>query len=99
MPLWRSQHIVCFIARLVVFFGDLFITSAVIQAGLALPMAIYFHRVSFTGLSANAVVVPLLGLVVPLGFLRALHRVPLGSRYRGVPARSLASNRRLARRL
>ncbi len=69
LPLWLSQHIVCFIARLVVFFGDLFITSAVIQAGLALPMAIYFHRVSFTGLSANAVVVPLLGLVVPLGFL------------------------------
>jgi competence protein ComEC len=32
-------------------------------------MAIYFHRVSFTGLSANALVVPLLGLVVPIGFV------------------------------
>jgi competence protein ComEC len=29
----------------------------------------YFHRVSFSGLSANAFVVPLLGLVVPAGFV------------------------------
>ena len=32
-------------------------------------MAVYFHRVSATGLSANAAVVPLLGVVVPIGFL------------------------------
>ncbi len=69
LPERPARIAVCLIARLGVFFFDLFITSAVIQAGLALPMAIYFHRVSFTGLSANAVVVPLLGLVVPLGFL------------------------------
>ena len=32
--------------------------AALIQIGVALPMAFYFHRVSFTGLSANAVIVP-----------------------------------------
>src|ERR1019366_10763257 len=37
--------------------------------GLALPMAIYFHRLSASGLSANAIVVPVLSAVVPLGFL------------------------------
>jgi competence protein ComEC len=55
--------------RVGVFFYELLVTSAVIQAGLALPMALYFHRVSISGLSANAIVVPLLGLVVPIGGL------------------------------
>jgi len=35
-------------------------------------MALYFHRLSLTGLSANAAAVPLLGLVVPVGFLAIL---------------------------
>ena len=35
-------------------------------------MAIYFHRISLTGISANILVVPLLALVVPLGFLAVL---------------------------
>ncbi len=56
-------------ARVLLFFYELTLTSAMIQVGLALPMAIYFHRVSFSGLSANAVIVPLLGLAVPVGFI------------------------------
>jgi len=56
-------------ARTAFFFHDLIVTSAVIQFGLAPLMALYFHRVSFSGLSANAFVVPLLGLVVPVGFV------------------------------
>ena len=43
--------------------------SAVVQIGLALPMVIYFHRVGFSGLSANAIVVPLFEFLVPLGFI------------------------------
>lgn len=50
------------------FIADCIIVSACVQFGLALPMAAYFHRLSATGLSANIVVVPLLMLVVPLGF-------------------------------
>ncbi len=68
VPTGAARWLVCLAVRISVFFFDLFVTSAVIQAGLALPMALYFHRVSFTGLSANAIVVPLLGLVVPTGF-------------------------------
>ena len=45
------------------------VISAVIQLGLALPMVVYFHRVGLSGLSANAFVVPLMGLAVPLGFV------------------------------
>ncbi|HXI38812.1 MAG TPA: DNA internalization-related competence protein ComEC/Rec2 [Bryobacteraceae bacterium] len=60
---------VAFVARVIFYFYELMLTSAMIQVGLALPMAVYFHRVSFSGLSANAIIVPLLGLVVPVGFV------------------------------
>ena len=38
--------------------------SAIVQIGLALPMVIYFHRIGFSGLSANAVIVPLFEFLV-----------------------------------
>ncbi len=64
--------------RIAIFGYDLAVISAAIQIGLALPMAIYFHRISLTGLSANILVVPLLALVVPLGFLAVftMWRIP-----------------------
>ena len=64
-----TLRLVSFGMRGFVFAADLLLVSAVIQIGLALPMAIFFHRVSATGLSANAAAVPLLGLVVPIGFV------------------------------
>jgi competence protein ComEC len=48
--------------------GGLFILSAVMQIALALPMAVYFHRISVSGLTANLVVTPLMSLMVPVGF-------------------------------
>ena len=48
---------------------EIFVTSFFIQIGLALPMIIYFHRLPVSGLSANAIVVPALSALVPLGFL------------------------------
>jgi competence protein ComEC len=56
-------------ARILFFVYEIVLTSAVVQLGLALPMVVYFHRVGFSGLSANAFVVPLMGLVVPVGFV------------------------------
>ena len=47
---------------------EMAIISTVIQIGLALPMAEYFHRVSFTGLSANLLICPLMEAVIPIGF-------------------------------
>lgn len=64
-PLW----VVAWPARALLLVYEIVLTSAVVQFGLALPMVVYFHRLGFSGLSANAVVVPLLGAVVPIGFL------------------------------
>ncbi len=61
--------IVAWPARVVLFVYEIVLTSAVVQLGLALPMVVYFHRLGFSGLSANAFVVPLMGAVVPVGFL------------------------------
>jgi competence protein ComEC len=56
-------------ARGALFAFEMAAISTVIQIGLALPMAEYFHRVSFTGLTANLLIVPLLNAVVPIGFV------------------------------
>lgn len=56
------------LARAYFFAIELGAISLSIQIGLALPMAEYFHRVSFTGLTANLLIVPLMDLVVPAGF-------------------------------
>ena len=44
---------------------ELFFISAVMQIGLALPMAYYFHRATTVGLPANLIVVPLTQLMMP----------------------------------
>jgi competence protein ComEC len=64
---WAGET-VSWIARLALFALEMAVISTVIQIGLALPMAEYFHRVSFTGLTANLLICPLLEAVVPLGF-------------------------------
>ena len=55
----RSTTRLCFAA------WDLLFISAVMQAGLALPMAYYFHRASTIGLPANLTVVPLTEIMMP----------------------------------
>lgn len=50
----------CFLAA-----WELVFISAVMQMGLALPMAYYFHRATTIGLPSNLVVVPLTQLMMP----------------------------------
>jgi competence protein ComEC len=48
---------------------ELLLVSAVMQMGLALPMAYYFHRATTIGLPANLAVVPLMQLLMPTAIL------------------------------
>jgi len=57
------------LARGGIFVYEMALISLAIQIGLALPMVVYFHRISFTGLTANVIIVPLLEAAVPIGFL------------------------------
>jgi competence protein ComEC len=64
---------------------ELLFVSVVLQMGLALPMAYYFHRATTVGLPSNVIVVPLTQLMMPaaagalaLGFVSPwLARVPV----------------------
>lgn len=56
-------------AHVLFFVYEVVALSGVVQLGLALPMVVYFHRVGLSGLSANALIVPLMSLVVPAGFV------------------------------
>lgn len=64
---------------------ELLFVSAVMQMGLALPMAYYFHRATTIGLPANMAVVPLTELMMPaavsavaLGYISPLlARIPV----------------------
>lgn len=51
---------------------DILVVSFAINLGFVLLLALYFHRVTWIWLLANIVVVPLVGLLVPLGFLALL---------------------------
>jgi competence protein ComEC len=57
------------ISRLAIYLWEILIASFFIQIALALPTIVYFHRLPVSGLSANAIIVPALSAVVPLGFL------------------------------
>ncbi len=69
LPLRWCEELMAALLRAGIFIYEMGIVSLAIQIGLALPMAVYFHRISFTGLTANVIIVPLLEAAVPLGFL------------------------------
>jgi len=58
----RFLEIAALLARAFFYLFELAVVSASVQLVLALPMAVYFHRISFLSLSANMAVVPLLSL-------------------------------------
>ena len=72
-------------ARMLLGAGELLLISVVMQIGLALPMAYYFHRATVVGLLANMLVVPLMELLMPaavaamvLGYVsHALAKIPV----------------------
>ncbi len=68
---WITQALGLFLCA-VLYVYELVAISFVVQIGLALPMIEYFHRISFSGLSANVLVVPMLSAAIPVGFLAIL---------------------------
>lgn len=56
------------VVRIMLLGVELIVTSLAIELFMALPMAIYFHRVTVVALPVNILIVPLLGLLLPLAF-------------------------------
>jgi len=60
-----SRRVICGSVAFVFHAGELVLMSALMQAGLALPMAYYFHRATTLGIPANLIVIPLTQLMMP----------------------------------
>ena len=63
---------ICGPLKIVTWCAALALVSLVIQVGLALPLVVHFHRVSWSGVLANLFVVPLLFIAVPAGLVGLL---------------------------
>ncbi|HEX4006186.1 MAG TPA: ComEC/Rec2 family competence protein [Acidobacteriaceae bacterium] len=68
---------------------QLIVTSLAIELLMALPMALYFHRITTAALPVNILIVPLLGVLLPLA-LATLLLVIVCSRLATLPAMAVA---------
>ena len=67
---WQlSGQLVLLTARVVLAVGELLVVSFAIQLVFVVLMAIFFHRVSLIAPLLNLLAVPIVGVLVPLGFL------------------------------
>ncbi len=64
-----ANLLVIHITRIALAAGELLFLSTVIQLALALPMAWYFHRATTLSLPANALVIPIAGVLLPSAVL------------------------------
>jgi competence protein ComEC len=55
--------------RVAIAFCELLFISALMQAGLALPMAYYFHRATVIGVPSNMMAVPLTAVLMPASLI------------------------------
>ena len=75
--------------RLAMLVAELVTTSLAIELLMALPMALYFHRITAVALPVNILIVPLLGILLPLA-LATLLCVLVVPRLALVPASAVA---------
>lgn len=75
--------------RIALLMLELLTTSLAIELLLALPMAIYFHRVTAVALPVNFLIVPLLGILLPMA-LATLVLVLVAPKVAAVPAMAVA---------
>jgi competence protein ComEC len=66
---WR---IFPFLVRSLLRLGELLFVTLVVELALALPMAIYFHRITEYALPVNLFILPLLGILLPIAMLLLL---------------------------
>ncbi len=52
--------------------GELVIVSCIVELAMALPMAVYFHRITIFALPVNIVILPLLAVLMPAALLTIL---------------------------
>ncbi len=69
---WAASRAFPRSVRIALLILELITTSLAIELLMALPMAVYFHRVTAVALPVNILIVPLLGVLLPLAFVLLL---------------------------
>ncbi len=69
---WLALRLLPQAVRLTLLIAELVTTSFAIELFLTLPMALYFHRVTAVALPVNILIVPLLGILLPLALVTLL---------------------------
>src|SRR5947209_2649962 len=72
VPSWAARFALVGGIRLALRAADVIFISALMQAALALPMAIYFHRATTLALPANISVVPVMSFLLPIALATTL---------------------------
>lgn len=75
--------------RLTLLIAELITTSLAIELLMALPMAVYFHRVTAVALPVNILIVPLLGVLLPVALATLLLVITL-PKLAAIPAVAVA---------
>ena len=57
------------LVRFLIRVAELMVVSCVVELAMALPMAVYFHRITFFALPVNLFILPLLAVLVPAALL------------------------------
>ncbi len=86
---WLARKAFPYAIRTALVIVELVTTSIAIEFLMALPMAIYFHRVTTAALPVNILIVPLLGILLPLA-LATLFVVMVLPRFAALPAMAVA---------
>ena len=71
----RAQRLLALVIRCTLLLLDACLISAAIELTMALPMAVYFHRITTLGLPVNVLIVPALTVLLPCALLTTLSAV------------------------
>lgn len=74
---WLALRVFPRTVRLALLIMELITTSLAIELFMALPMALYFHRITAIALPVNILIVPFLGILLPLALATLLLVVTL----------------------
>jgi len=72
LPRWIARLMLLGGVRVALRVAEVVFISALMQAALAAPMAIYFHRATTLALPANIAVVPIMSLLLPMAMMATL---------------------------
>ncbi len=67
-----GRDVLPWIVRVVLRCVELLVVSCIVELAMALPMAVYFHRITVFALPVNILILPLLAVLVPAALLTLL---------------------------